>query len=59
MRFDNVKPIDGIVRFEWGTTTVGFDRGVAINAIQLILDNPALEIDAPSVVTNPSPTVAQ
>ncbi|MBC8243494.1 MAG: hypothetical protein H8E20_03790 [Verrucomicrobia bacterium] len=59
VRFDNVKPVDGIVRFEWGTTTVGFDRGVAINAIQLILDNPALEIDAPSVVTNPSPTVAQ
>ena len=59
VRFDNVKPVDGYVRFEWGTTTVGFDRGVAINAIQLILDNPALEIDAPSITTNPSPTVAQ
>ena len=59
VRFDNVKPVDGYVRFEWGTSTVGFDRGVAINAIQLILDNPALEIDAPSITANPTPTVAQ
>ena len=59
VRFDNVKPVEGIVRFEWGTSTVGFDRGVAINAIQLILNNPALEIDAPSVTSNPAPTVAQ
>jgi len=59
VRFDNVKPVEGIVRFEWGTSTVGFDRGVAINAIQLILDNPALEIDAPSITANPTPTVAQ
>ena len=59
VRFDNVKPVDGYIRFEWGTSTVGFDRGVAINAIQLILDNPALEIDAPSVTSNPTPTVAQ
>jgi len=59
VRFDNVKPVEGYVRFEWGTSTVGFDRGVAINAIQLILDNPALEIDAPSITANPTPTVAQ
>ena len=59
VRFDNVKPVDGAVRFEWGTTTVGFDRGVSVNAIQLILDNPALEIDAPSITANAAPTVAQ
>ena len=59
VRFDNVKPVEGYVRFEWGTSTVGFDRGVAINAIQLILDNPALEIDAPSITANPTPSVAQ
>ncbi len=59
VRFDNVKPVDGIVRFEWGTTTTGFDRGVAVNAVQLILNNPALEIDPPTVTLNPVPTVAQ
>ena len=59
VRFDNVKAVDGIVRFEWGTATTGFDRGVAINAVQLILNNPALEIDPPSVTLNPVPTVAQ
>jgi hypothetical protein len=59
VRFDNVKPVDGYVRLEWGTTTAGFDRGVAVNAVQLILNNPALEIDPPSVTSNPTPTVAQ
>jgi len=59
VRFDEVKPVEGIVRFEWGTTTTGFDRGVAVNAVQLILDNPALDIDPPSVTSNPVPTVAQ
>ena len=59
VRFDNVKPVEGIVRFEWGTTTTGFDRGVAVNAVQLILNNPALDIDPPSVTSNPVPTVAQ
>ena len=59
VRFDNVKPVEGYVRIEWGTATTGFDRGVAINAVQLILNNPALEIDPPSVTLNPVPTVAQ
>ena len=59
VRFDNVKPVEGYVRLEWGTTTAGFDRGVAINAIQLILDNPALAIDPPAVTSNPVPTIAQ
>ena len=59
VRFDNVTPVDGYVRFEWGTTTTGFDRGVAVNAVQLILNNPALDIDPPSVTSNPVPTVAQ
>ena len=59
VRFDNVKPVEGYVRFEWGTTTTGFDRGVAVNAVQLILNNPALDIDPPSVTSNPVPTVAQ
>jgi len=59
VRFDNVKPVEGYIRFEWGTTTAGFDRGVAVNAIQLILDNPALDIEAPSITANPTPTVAQ
>ena len=56
VRFDNVKPVDGLVRFEWGTTTTGFDRGVAVNAVQLLLDNPALSVESPVVVSSPVDT---
>ena len=59
VRFDNVQPSEGVVRFSWGTNTAGFDRGVAVNAVQLILNNPPLEIEPPSIVANPEPTWAQ
>jgi len=59
IRFDNVSPDDyGEIRVEWSTKTTGFDRGVAINAVQLILNNPPAG-DPPSIASNPSPTVAQ
>jgi hypothetical protein len=56
VRFDRVVPAaDGTVRLEWATATTGFDRGVAINAVQLLLNPPYLG-EPPTLVLGPVPT---
>jgi hypothetical protein len=61
VRFDNVQPLGGAggsIELGWDTATVGGgDRGVPVNAVQLVLNAP--DPGAPPVVTtDPQPTVA-
>jgi hypothetical protein len=56
VRFDQISPAaDGTIRLDWTTATTGFDRGVALNAIQLLIDPPYLG-EPPTLVQSPEPT---
>jgi hypothetical protein len=56
VRFDNVRPSGGIITLSWDTLPAQFDRGSALNAVQLILNSSAA--GAPPVITaDPQPTV--
>jgi hypothetical protein len=56
VRFQNVQPAaDGTIRLNWSTPTAGFDRGVAINAVQLLINPPAIA-EPPQLVQGPQPT---
>lgn len=59
VRFDNVRPAaDGTIILEWSTATTGFDRGVPINAFQLVLNAPAAGAP-PAITAQPVPTVGE
>jgi hypothetical protein len=56
VRFDKLQPDSaGNITLRWTTTTTGFDRGVAINAAQLLLNPPDLG-EPPILVRGPRPT---
>jgi hypothetical protein len=56
VRFQNVQPAgDSTITLNWSTATTGFDRGVAINAIQLLI-NPPPVAEPPQLVQGPQPT---
>jgi hypothetical protein len=56
VRFDKLQPDSaGNITLRWTTTTTGFDRGVAINAVQLLLDPPEIG-EPPILVRGPRPT---
>jgi hypothetical protein len=56
VRFQNVQPAaDGTITLNWSTATTGFDRGVAVNAVQLLIDPPAIA-EPPQLVQGPQPT---
>jgi hypothetical protein len=56
VRFDNIQPdAAGDIVFEWETPTTGFPRGLAVNAIQLLL-NAVPPPDPPVLVLGPQPT---
>jgi hypothetical protein len=57
VRFDNVRPAaDGTIRLEWLLKTGGYDRGVPVNAIQLVLNAPAAGAP-PAITAQPQPSV--
>ena len=57
IRFDKVRPQAGSIALSMQTLTGGFDRWAGVNAIQLVLNAPAV---APTVITeHPQPTVVQ
>ena len=54
--FQNVQPAaNGTIRLNWSTPTAGFDRGVAVNAVQLLINPPAIA-EPPQLVLGPQPT---
>ena len=61
VRFDNVQPLGGAggtIELGWDTAAVGgYDRGVPVNGIQLVLNapNPGLP---PAITVDPQPTVS-
>ncbi len=57
VRFDNVEAnVDGDITLAWQNETAGFDRGIPVNGIQLLLNSPAAS--APPVITaDPQPTM--
>ncbi len=58
VRFDNVSPsAEGKISLSWTTATTGFDRGVPVNGIQLVLDAPNPG-SPPTISLNPQPTVS-
>ncbi|MDH7503344.1 MAG: hypothetical protein QHJ82_11635 [Verrucomicrobiota bacterium] len=57
IRFDKVRPQNGFITLETQTLTSGFDRDTGVNALQLVLNAPAVP---PLVLTaEPVPTVVQ
>jgi hypothetical protein len=56
VRFQQIQPAaDGTIALNWRTDTTGFDRGVAVNAIQLLLNAPDIA-EPPQLVALPQPT---
>jgi hypothetical protein len=56
VRFQNVQPAaNGTITLNWSTATTGFDRGVALNAVQLLINPPAIA-EPPQLVQGPQPT---
>jgi hypothetical protein len=56
VRLEKLQPDSaGNITLRWTTATTGFDRGVAINAVQLLLNPPELG-EPPILVRGPRPT---
>ncbi|MBM3833088.1 MAG: hypothetical protein FJ403_07420 [Verrucomicrobia bacterium] len=56
VRFDNVRPNNGTITLTWETVAGDYDRGSALNAVQLILNAPPAG-DPPAITSDPQPTV--
>jgi hypothetical protein len=57
VRFDNVRPNNGVITLTFETVAGSYDRGSGLNGIQLILNSPPAGAP-PSITADPQPTVA-
>ncbi|MBI2949938.1 MAG: immunoglobulin domain-containing protein, partial [Verrucomicrobia bacterium] len=57
VRFDNVRPNNGVITLTFDTVAGSYDRGSGLNGVQLILNAPPAGAP-PSITADPQPAVA-